>query len=157
MNTLTTTAGSQSNILDDDFWRHFEGVEFWTPGKRDIHAVGLGGCTPLLWATLAAPASFVFKLIEAGSNIHQLDEIGRSCLHYAANSNRPDLVKLFLELGVDPLIQDQKKKTAWDLVKDEPTPEVNAILGPVMDAIATQKSLHDSLPLSPKTSFTPRM
>ena len=138
------------NNLDASFWNKLEKENYWPANHRDIHIKATGGCTALMWTTIMCSSDMVESLIEAGSDVHTLDEKGRSCLHAATNSNRPDLVKRFIELQVNPFILDNQGKTALDLFEAGYSDKI--IFSLLTDWMSqwNARELHQTLPLSSK-------
>lgn len=78
------------------------------------------GQTPLHWAAFNRNPDVTWRILDAGRTIHNArDKFGRTALHVAVvkNSN-PNVVTMLLRYCVNPLIQDDKKRVAFDLIKD---------------------------------------
>ena len=73
------------------------------------------GITPLLCACIRGSKNAVDLLLDLGANINARDEEGNNCLHYAVNSNNPNLVKKLIIRGADKNIKNQKNETPLDL------------------------------------------
>ena len=73
------------------------------------------GITPLHCACIKGSKNAVDLLLDLGANINALDNEGNNCLHYAVNSNNPNLVKKLLIRGADKTIKNQKGETPYDL------------------------------------------
>ncbi|GMH32391.1 hypothetical protein BSKO_00225 [Bryopsis sp. KO-2023] len=54
----------------------------------------------------------VSQLIENAENLNQLDEEGRTGLHWAADRAHVEIVNLLLEAGLDPNLQDKEGQTS---------------------------------------------
>lgn len=72
-----------------------------------------GGRARTLLAAVAAdrPVSEIEKLLDAGADVNERDEGGRSALHLAVFSGSEELVSLLLARGADPNAQDHKGVT----------------------------------------------
>lgn len=108
-----------THFLDDKFWTDFEFMYFWMTNNRDLFIPDTHGCTAFSWACLTAEDpndhSIVKKLVDAGSDIHSIDQSGRNGLHHAVNNNNLELTKYLLELGCDFLLKEEKGKTPLDI------------------------------------------
>ena len=54
--------------------------------------------------------------IKEGANVNQIDELGNSPLHLAAQKNATECLALLLQAGADPLLRNAEGKTAMLLV-----------------------------------------
>ena len=63
----------------------------------------------------AAQVSFEQVLIEAGIDLDNCNEMGATCLMYAASSGREGVVELLLNAGADPYIRNFDDARAVDL------------------------------------------
>ena len=74
------------------------------------------GATPLYWAVVSGTASLVEYLIAKGADTGVVTDRGETLLHIATSVGHPQIVKILLkkQSGLDPLIPDTYKKTAWD-------------------------------------------
>ncbi|KAJ7967108.1 signal recognition particle 43 kDa protein, chloroplastic [Quillaja saponaria] len=97
---------------------------------RDIDAVDKDGRTALLFVSGLGSEPCVRLLAEAGSNLdHRDSNGGLTALHMAAGYVKPGVVKLLLELGADPEVEDDRERTPLDLGKEilNVTPKGNPI------------------------------
>ncbi|CAL4107663.1 unnamed protein product, partial [Meganyctiphanes norvegica] len=76
----------------------------------DVNVQEDNGWTPLFRATLFGYVSIVEELINAQANVSYSDYHQQTALHFAANSNRPEIAQILLEKGADPKKQDKYGK-----------------------------------------------
>lgn len=144
--------------LSDKNWLELERDHFWETGKRDIHATGVGGCTPFLWASLMCPSALVLALLNAGSDLHAVDDTGQNSLHYVVNNNRLDLVEKFLELGSDFMLKDHQGRTPLDIALRDSLSLVQ-IINLLQEKMAhhQKQMLNETLPQVVSNSHLPRI
>ncbi|KAK6516458.1 hypothetical protein TWF506_006364 [Arthrobotrys conoides] len=92
---------------------HLAVVELLLGLGADVHVGDSNGCTPL---HESAPAGFneVVKLIIAHDPtiLNSQDQLGNTALHYTVAQNFPSTVELLLRSGMDPNIENRRKRTA---------------------------------------------
>ena len=77
------------------------------------------GWNALCFATAFGHYEIVMLLLEQkDADIQVIDEYGHSLLHMASSEGRVDLVKLFLQKGVDPSLEDVEGNTALTLAEN---------------------------------------
>ncbi len=64
-----------------------------------------------------APVQEIRKLLEAGGNVHERDEDGRTPLHMAVFNGSEEIVELLLSAGANPNAQDKKGVTALNTAR----------------------------------------
>ncbi|KAG7978373.1 hypothetical protein I3843_05G079500 [Carya illinoinensis] len=97
---------------------------------RDVDAVDPDGRTALIFVAGLGSEPCVKLLAEAGANIdHRDNSGGLTALHMAAGYVQPGVVKQLLELGADPEVEDDKRRTPLDLAKEilRVTPKGNPV------------------------------
>ncbi|KAF6172546.1 hypothetical protein GIB67_007059 [Kingdonia uniflora] len=100
--------GALKKILEEDLM-----------GSRDIDAVDEDGRTALLFVAGLGSEQCVQILAQAGANVNHRDNSGGlTALHMAAGYVRPGVVKMLLELGADPDIDDERGRTPLALSKE---------------------------------------
>jgi len=88
-------------------------------------AEGRGGRTPLHEATQwyfegrdhTVGERLIRLLVSSGADINAPGYLGKTVLHQAVENDKPDLLKLALELGADPGIADGDGATALDMAR----------------------------------------
>jgi ankyrin repeat protein len=75
------------------------------------------GITPLHCACIRGCKNAVDILLDLGANINAEDNDGNNCLHYAVNSNNPNLLKKLLIRGADKTKKNNKNETPLDLAR----------------------------------------
>ncbi|KAB1207624.1 Signal recognition particle 43 kDa protein, chloroplastic [Morella rubra] len=86
---------------------------------RDVDAVDPDGRTALVFVSGLGSETCVKLLAEAGANLDHCDNSGGlTALHMAAGYVKPGVVKLLLDLGADPEVEDEKGRTPLDLAKE---------------------------------------
>ncbi|KAF5745786.1 signal recognition particle 43 kDa protein chloroplastic [Tripterygium wilfordii] len=86
---------------------------------RDVDAVDPEGRTALLFVSGLGSEKCVRVLAEAGADLNHRDNSGGlTALHMAAGYVKPGVVKLLLELGADPEIEEDRGLTPLDLAKE---------------------------------------
>ena len=73
------------------------------------------GITPLHCACIRGSKNAVDLLLDLGANINAEDKEGNNCLHYAVNSNNPNLLKKLIIRGADKTKKNLKGETPLDL------------------------------------------
>ena len=73
------------------------------------------GITPLHCACIRGSKNAVDLLLDLGANINAEDKEGNNCLHYAVNSNNPNLLKKLIIRGADKTKKNYKGETPLDL------------------------------------------
>ena len=53
-------------------------------------------------------------LLQAGADPTTTDAYGRTPLHYASGAGRRDLVRILIEAGANPKVEDDEHRTPWD-------------------------------------------
>lgn len=88
----------------------------------DIKATDMRWNKPALtWhAEIGSPATLEV-LLQHGASVHHQDVQGSSALHYASANARTESVKLLLESGADPNLQDNEGKTPLTRLTSPPT------------------------------------
>ena len=71
----------------------------------------LRGKPALTWTAEIGSPAVMEVLLRHGANVHHQDNYGSSGLHYASANGRTESVKLLLESGADPNLQDREGKT----------------------------------------------
>jgi signal recognition particle protein len=97
---------------------------------RDVDAVDQDGRTALIFVSGLGSEPCVKLLAEASANLDHRDASGGlTALHMAAGYVKPGVVKVLLELGADPEIQDDKGRAPLDLAKEvlKVTPKGNPV------------------------------
>lgn len=81
------------------------------------------------------------------------DENGQTALHRYVSTNKPLLVKIAIELGANPNVQDNQGKTALDIAKEKGNPRIQSLLnkGAVSSIKDDKKPVQ---PLKPKVTGT---
>ena len=72
-------------------------------GEADINAIGPGGQTPLVMATLMGKTEFVKALLTHGADTSIGEQDGYTPLHAAAFQGRAEVAQLLVDHGLDPL------------------------------------------------------
>ncbi|HNT57631.1 MAG TPA: ankyrin repeat domain-containing protein [Syntrophales bacterium] len=88
-------------------------------------AEGRGGRTPLHEATQwyfegrdhAVGDRLIRLLVSSGADINAPGYLGKTVIHEAVENDKPDLLKLALELGADPGVADGDGATALDMAR----------------------------------------
>lgn len=73
---------------------------------------------PLWWAASCNDVVVVKYLIDARTDVTQIDQKGQTALHAAVSSHALDVVHALLEAGADPNAQDKDGKTPLHLIHD---------------------------------------
>lgn len=76
-------------------------VQFLLEQGVDANGQSTTGCTPLHVAAEVGDLELVNMLLKFGADVELLDDEGKSALWYAASGGFDDLVKLFLDKGLD--------------------------------------------------------
>jgi ankyrin repeat protein len=92
----------------------------------DVPAEGVANMTPLLSAVehyiedhaRNETTTVIRILAHSGANLEALDSAGRSPLAVAAAHNRPELIRLLIELGADPQRETADGKTPLDYARE---------------------------------------
>jgi rhodanese-related sulfurtransferase len=111
------TPGAHGNTpLMEAAWRgQHDIVEALLAEGVNLTAVNGDGNNALWLACVSNDAALVIKLAQAGVPIDHINLTGATCLMYAASSSKPDIVRVLLALGADPMIQTQDDYTALDM------------------------------------------
>lgn len=84
-----------------------ESVELLLENGVDVnYVIPKTGRTPLYYACFRKSFKLVSLLIDYGANVFHRDNFGQTSVHWAAASGEPDILRLILQCGVDPLIPD---------------------------------------------------
>ena len=75
------------------------------------------GITPLYCACIRGSKNSVDLLLDLGANINSKDNEDNNCLHYAINSNNPNLLKKLLIRGANKEEKNIKNETPLDLAR----------------------------------------
>lgn len=86
------------------------------------------GLTPLLAAIRSASPKTVKALLSVAPEVMMTDNAGNNALHRAAIYNRPDLVALLLNQGINSNTKNRAGRTALDLARLHNKPRVIEIL-----------------------------
>ncbi|GAM19071.1 hypothetical protein SAMD00019534_022460 [Acytostelium subglobosum LB1] len=70
------------------------------------------GQTPLHWSCISTEASIVYRLVEAGADVHKLDKRGYNALMHAAQYNNINAVRYLVERGANLHSTDSMGHTA---------------------------------------------
>jgi rhodanese-related sulfurtransferase len=111
------TPGAHGNTpLMEAAWRgQHDIVEALLAEGVNLSAVNGDGNNALWLACVSNDPALVIKLAQAGVPIDHINLTGATCLMYAASSSKPDIVRVLLALGADPMIQTQDDYTALDM------------------------------------------
>ncbi|ERF74980.1 hypothetical protein EPUS_08521 [Endocarpon pusillum Z07020] len=99
-----------------------ETVKLLLERGADLKATDMRWNKPALtWhAEVGSPATLEV-LLQHGASVHHQDVQGSSALHYASANARTESVKLLLEAGADPNVQDLEGKTPLTRLMSPPT------------------------------------
>ncbi|CAF1220205.1 unnamed protein product [Rotaria magnacalcarata] len=106
--------------------------------KETIDLAREDGATPLFKACQKGYESLVNKLLKFKPNLELLKN-GESCLHAATMFNHASIVRMLLENGANPLLNNWEGMTAVDLAKEA---QIQDILDLLMKALAPKLSEH---------------
>ncbi|KAI3972529.1 hypothetical protein MKW92_013171 [Papaver armeniacum] len=98
--------------------------------ERYVDAVDEDGRTALLFVAGLGSEECVRLLASAGANVNHKDIRGQlTPLHMAAGYVKPNVVRVLIELGADPEIEDERGRTPLDLAKEvlNATPKGSAV------------------------------
>jgi len=85
------------------------------------------GTTPLIAAAGGSP-EMVKTVMKYHPSINATDKEGDTALIKATSLNRPENVRLLLELGADATLKNQKGETAFTIAKAKHSPQLDAVL-----------------------------
>ena len=96
----------------------------------DLEAVGKGGITPLMTASMGNSNAEVIRfLLEEGLSVHDTDETGMTPLLYAAYSNEnPEICEVLITAGASIFDVNSSGSNALALAKENKNPMVYQIL-----------------------------
>lgn len=84
-----------------------ESVQLLLENGVDVnYVIPKTGRTPLYYACFRKSKKLVSLLIDYGANVFHRDNFGQTAVHWAAASGEPDILRLIIQNGVDPLIPD---------------------------------------------------
>lgn len=109
-------------LISDDEAEEFVG--------RDVDAVDGDGRTALLFVSGLGSEPCVRLLAAAGADLDHRDKSGGlTALHMAAGYVNPDVVRTLIELGADPEVEDDRRRTPLDLAREilKVTPRGNPV------------------------------
>lgn len=78
----------------------------------DVRTKGPYRQTALMLAAQNGDVEIVGELLKRGAEVNAVDANGDTALHYTAQFHQPRVMKILLEAGADPNIQDRWKQTA---------------------------------------------
>ena len=84
----------------------------------DIDPKGWGR-RPLHGAVIAGHVKIVEFYIKNGANINVQTRYGDTALHFTIHHNRSIILKMLLEAGADPTIQNNVQKSPIDIARDQ--------------------------------------
>lgn len=86
--------------------------------------------TPLLVAVQDGSFAVVRELIAAGANIDVHDSLGNNLVAIAADQHSEELVRLFVQLGIDPCVRDKDGNSAtyWADFGSDDKPRKRAVI-----------------------------
>lgn len=88
----------------------------------DIDPKGWGR-RPIHGATISGHYKIVKFYIDNGADVNIQTRYGDTALHFAIHHNRSVILKMLLEAGADPTIQNNVQKTPIDIAKDQEKPD----------------------------------
>lgn len=109
-------------LISDDEAEEFVG--------RDVDAIDGDGRTALLFVSGLGSEPCVRLLAAAGADLDHRDKSGGlTALHMAAGYVNPDVVRTLIELGADPEVEDDRRRTPLDLAREilKVTPRGNPV------------------------------
>jgi hypothetical protein len=87
--------------------------------KKPPNSSYLGKYNPLHWAAYKGFTQIASILIKHGFDPLEIDSVGNTSIHQAAASNKPELFKIFIGLGLDLEIKNDREHQAIDLTADK--------------------------------------
>jgi len=99
-------------------------VRFLVASGSDVNVKNRYGVTPLITAASQGNTECCCILLSGGANVNETDNLGRSVLRHAVRARcKPDLMRLLLTGGADPLLKDMKGRTVfWEPYIEECLP-----------------------------------
>ena len=94
--------------------------------------------TPLFYAASEGHADCVRILLEAGCNVHVVDELGKTPIYYAASEGHADCVELLVEAGGKV---EGKSTPSEDTIMETPVPLTTATMMAASTTPATESAL----------------
>lgn len=91
-------------------------------------------------------------LHQKGLDVNAVDKYGQTPLHWASEAASYNVVKKLLDLGADPRIKDDNKKTAFDLSVDNPYKTVRMLLKDAKEPIGIPQAIREEKPADVKTA-----
>ncbi len=96
-----------------------EVAELLIEAGADVNALNHNKYSPLMGASHNAHLTELLLKKGAGRSINHKFSNGSTALHFAAQKNNIDVVRLLLDAGADKQIANNRNQTAVDLAKDE--------------------------------------
>ena len=89
------------------------------------------GSRPLSEAAQRTQSTYMVKqLIALGADPYFVNKRGSTLLHYAAMNNNPELVRYFIDIGINPKVKNNDGNTAYDMSYTRGIDSVSNILAP---------------------------
>ncbi|WP_338669150.1 ankyrin repeat domain-containing protein [Pseudodesulfovibrio methanolicus] len=107
--------GKSPNALHFALSRHcFKEARLLLDSGVNVNVLGPNRDTPLHQACLAAPRELIAHMLALGAMVNAREKTGLTPLHAAAFRGDPAIVKLLLDAGANPEIEDNNGRTAKD-------------------------------------------
>ncbi|KAJ6230664.1 ankyrin repeat-containing protein [Anaeramoeba flamelloides] len=126
-------------------------IKLLIKNKANINQLCSEGYSPLLLTVLNQPRYKIIKLlVEKGANIHQLDPEGNNCLHICCKKNNLEIIKYFLDQGLDPNSKNANFSTPLQtsIISNNDLSIIKSLLKAGGDLNSVDKFSHNSLELS---------
>ena len=102
--------------------------------KKFIGEFDGAGRTPLMYAAAKGNVATARALLEMGADVNAQNEFGDTALRVAASEGTPDIAKLLLAAGGDPLMPGRMLLTPLDRARERHTPQGRMIAALFMRA-----------------------